>query len=140
MISFQTCKPLLCSQPNQSSKPTLRNPNKENLKSLRTLVELRVQILCVGKYELHFHVIFDILGIYCHFADIKIKIKISLRRYTRTTARRLLGSSRSQQLQLGSICRQLALIEICQQMYTQLKVYRQSHCIQLSKILPTSNI
>ena len=31
-------------------------------------------------------VIFDILGIYCHFADIKIKIKISLRRYTRTAA------------------------------------------------------
>ena len=24
-----------------------------------------------------FHVIFDILGIYCHYADIKIKIKIS---------------------------------------------------------------
>ena len=41
---------------------------------------------------------------------------------------------------LGGICRQLALIEICQQMYTQIKVYRQSHCIQLSKVPPNANI
>ena len=58
---------------------------------------------------------------------------------TRNSARRLLGSSRRQQLLLGGICRQLALIEICQQMYTQLKVYRQSYCIQLSKIPPNGN-
>ena len=48
---------------------------------------------------------------------------------TRNLARRLLGSSRSQQLPLGGIWRQLALIESCQQMYTQLKVYRQSHSL-----------
>ena len=59
---------------------------------------------------------------------------------TGNSAQWLLGSSRSQQLLLGSICRQLALSEICQQMLTQLKVCRQSYCIQLSKILPNGNI
>ena len=59
---------------------------------------------------------------------------------TKNSAQQLLGSSRRQLLQLGGICRQLALIEICQQMYTLLKVYRQSYCIQLSKILPNANI
>ena len=28
--------------------------------------------------DIVFHVIFDILGIYCHYADIKIKIKIKI--------------------------------------------------------------
>ena len=38
---------------------------------------------CCGDQEerssdIVFHVIFDILGIYCHYADIKIKIKIKI--------------------------------------------------------------
>ena len=42
---------------------------------------------CCGDQEerssdIIFHVIFDILAIYCHYADIKIKIKIKCGRVT----------------------------------------------------------